>query len=86
MFGRCQFKFHLGSTGIKFCPWYLYMKYMTLVLYWVPSYLYEKLFTMSCIGYDTQATDGYEEWVTYSKASSQGYTAKSEIGVTDLVK
>jgi hypothetical protein len=43
----------------------------------VPPYLYEELFTMSCIGYVAQ-TDGYEERATHSKASSQGYTEKNQ--------
>ena len=51
---------------------------MALVEYWVPPYLYEELFTMSCIGYVAQTTEGYEERVTHSKASSQGYTKENQ--------
>jgi hypothetical protein len=51
---------------------------MVLVYYWVPPYLYEELFTMSCIGYVAQTTDGYEERVTYSNTSSQGYTEENQ--------
>lgn len=51
---------------------------MVLVYYWVIPYLYEELFTMSCIGYVAQTTDGYEERVTHCKASSQGYKEENQ--------
>jgi hypothetical protein len=60
---------------------------MVLVYYWVQPYLYEELFSMSCIVYVTQTTDGYEEQVTHSKASSQGYTEENQkYCIADLMK
>jgi hypothetical protein len=45
-----------------------------------------KNYSLSCIGYVAQTTDGYEERVTHSKASSQGYTQRKirNIGVGDV--